>query len=438
MYDHAAATWVEIGRITLSPQYGALSGTTITTVLWAGPPAADCSAYPYADVWYYPPHGVLARHDFHRPAGQRRPSRRRLPRDGRGGLLALGPLTPRRLARPDLLGPGAGARPGRRCRSRSTARSPPRRGRPPARPAARPPAWPPPGSCRKLSATSRSTRATWPPAGPRRRPGVAGRARGASAAEPLGHRPPARVEAGTSGSTLFSTSGAEVEALAGQRVEEQLGLVQRRRLQGGDDHERGAPVVQQPLDRLGPLRRSPAPWSGTAGRTRRCPPGTASRGRGRPPGRRAGWRRLTTRDRAGAVSHAQQPAGEEVGHPVGRLEEVEGVAGRRRVHHDQVVAARRVQLVQPLHGDVLVALDEPAGDVLVQLVVEDAPGRAPVGGVARTRSSHDCLVSSMAAHSSPRGSTPAALNAVGGHPASRRCRAPPARGRRPAGGRGRR
>ena len=78
---------------------------------------------------------------------------------------------------------------------------------------------------------------------------------------------------------------------------------------------------------------------------------------------------------------AQQAAGEEVGHALGRLEEVDGVAGGRGVHDDQVVAARGVDLVQPLHGDVVVALDELAGDVLVERVGQDGLAGRGVGGV---------------------------------------------------------
>src|SRR3546814_9026023 len=48
---------------------------------------------------------------------------------------------------------------------------------------------------------------------------------------------------------------------------------------------------------------------------------------------------------------AQQAAREEVGHPLRRLEEVDGVPGGRRVDDYEVVAARRVDLVEALHGD---------------------------------------------------------------------------------------
>ena len=50
---------------------------------------------------------------------------------------------------------------------------------------------------------------------------------------------------------------------------------------------------------------------------------------------------LMTRDRYGAMSRRRKRLREEVGHALGRLEEVDGVARRRRVDDDQVVAARR-------------------------------------------------------------------------------------------------
>ncbi len=41
-----------------------------------------------------------------------------------------------------------------------------------------------------------------------------------------------------------------------------------------------------------------------------------------------------------------------------------------------------MDLVEPLHGDVVVALDEPARDVLVERVGQDPGRRVPVGSVA--------------------------------------------------------
>ena len=145
-------------------------------------------------------------------------------------------------------------------------------------------------------------------------------------------------------------------------------------------------------------------------------------------------------DHPGAVRRdepAQQAGGEEVRHALGRVEEVEGVAGRRGVHDDQVVAARVVDLVQALHRDVVVALDELAGDVLVQRVGQDGVAGGGVGCVQP-----DQVVPGLLGveHGRPQlalGSTPAASNARRA-PGSRRCRTAPCPARSPAGVPGRR
>ena len=64
---------------------------------------------------------------------------------------------------------------------------------------------------------------------------------------------------------------------------------------------------------------------------------------------------------------------EEAREAAGRLEEVERVAGRRRVDDDQVEAALLVQLVELLHRHVLLRARERAGDVAVEAVRQDAP-----------------------------------------------------------------
>ena len=85
---------------------------------------------------------------------------------------------------------------------------------------------------------------------------------GAAAAEPLGPGRRPLVEE-VRGQHLVEHERAEVELLAGEHVDEELGLVHRRRLEGGDDDERGALVVQQPGDRLGPAARTRRTSSGT-------------------------------------------------------------------------------------------------------------------------------------------------------------------------------
>ena len=73
---------------------------------------------------------------------------------------------------------------------------------------------------------------------------------------------------------------------------------------------------------------------------------------------------------------------EEVGHALRGVEEVERVARRWRVHHDEVVLPLAVDLVEPLHGDVVVRLHEPARDVLVQRVGQNLLAGLGVGRMA--------------------------------------------------------
>src|SRR4029453_1051920 len=87
-----------------------------------------------------------------------------------------------------------------------------------------------------------------------------------------------------------------------------------------------------------------------------------------------------------AVAHrggepTQQATAEELLHALRRVEEVQRVPGGWRVHDDQVVAAGRMQLVQALHRDVVMALDEAGGDVLVKGVDEDGVPSAIIRGV---------------------------------------------------------
>ena len=135
----------------------------------------------------------------------------------------------------------------------------------------------------------------------------------------------------------------------------------------------------------------------------------------------------------------QQPAAEELAHPPGCIEQVERVARRRRVDDDQVVLARRVQVVQLLHRQVVVAVDEAAGDVAVQRIGQHrvAQLRRRVRGGGSVRPSRpSCRASPPTArHGTPR---PASSNADGGTctavlPSGRRARA-----RLPAGEPGRR
>ena len=133
-------------------------------------------------------------------------------------------------------------------------------------------------------------------------------------------------------------------------------------------------------------------------------------------GARGDLEREPPRHEVGLEEPAQHARIEESHEAVGSLEEVEGVAGGRGVDHDQVVGAGAVDLVEPLHGDVLVALHEAAGDVLVQGVLEDASGGDAVGRVAA-----DQLVPRLAGveHGRPQLAPrlhPRLLDHVVGHP----------------------
>ena len=101
--------------------------------------------------------------------------------------------------------------------------------------------------------------------------------------------------------------------------------------------------------------------------------------------RSIGWvAALTTRMPAPRRQHqeAEQAVVEEAGEHAGRLEEVERVAARRRVDHDEVEALVVVQQVQRLGRHVLLGAGQGAGDVAVEGVGEDPLGLLGVGGVA--------------------------------------------------------
>ncbi len=155
----------------------------------------------------------------------------------------------------------------------------------------------------------------------------------------------------------------------------------RSRLEGAHHHEGGPPVAKQALNRLGPLDepavhgleqdeelghvlqelRAEDPVGDLVERPRSHVDEPA----------------LVRRDQ-----QPKQPGREEIGHPPGGFDEVQGVAGRRGVDHDEVEVASRMDLVQPLHGDVVMALDELARDVLVKRIGQDPlpPSRDRVRG----------------------------------------------------------
>ena len=108
--------------------------------------------------------------------------------------------------------------------------------------------------------------------------------------------------------------------------------------------------------------------------------------------------------------HAEDAVVEEAEQAPGRVEEVERVAGRRRVDDDEVEVAVVVELVQLLHRHVLLRAAERAGDVAVEAVVEDAlaPGRSSPRCAVTSWSNVD-FVSSISAESVPPGSARAVV-----------------------------
>ena len=175
---------------------------------------------------------------------------------------------------------------------------------------------------RKLSATSPSTRAATtgssvsPSASSAVRPrhGL-GQLVGAGVAQVLGQH-------------LVEDDRAEVQLARRQLVREELGLAHGRGLEGGDDHEGGAPVREQPRHRLGPLDEPGV---------HRLEQDEELRDVGQELGAEDPVGHLVEGlgghvHQARAVGHdqpAQQARREEVGHALRGVEEVERVAGRR-------------------------------------------------------------------------------------------------------------
>ena len=194
-----------------------------------------------------------------------------------------------------------------------------------------------------------------------------------------------------------------MEPAGGQLLGEELRLAQGHRLEGGDDDEGGPPVRQQAADRLGSLhepvvhRLEEDEELGDVGE---------ELGPEDPVGDLVeGLRGHVDQPRpVGDDQPPQQPRGEEVGHPLRRVEEVERVPGRRGVDDDEVVVARASgsRRAAPWRcsrgsGRTDRRCSGRAG------WRGSRPASCASGAWWRMRASHDSLVSSMAAHSSPLG-----------------------------------
>ena len=172
-----------------------------------------------------------------------------------------------------------------------------------------------------------------------------------------------------------------MEVTGGELLGEELGLAQGHGLEGGHHHEGGPAVGKEATDRLGPLdeagvhRLEEDEELGDVLQELGAEDAVGDLVEG--PGGHVDQARSIGDDQP-----SQEPGREEVGHALGGVEEVESVAGRRRVDDDEVVVALGVDLVEPLHGDVVVTLDEARRDVPVERVGQNLVAGAAVGRVA--------------------------------------------------------
>ena len=149
-----------------------------------------------------------------------------------------------------------------------------------------------------------------------------------------------------------------------------------QRARARHEHEPDVGPGQQRAHRRGPLLEARRTCPGSC--ARKSPRSREHLGAGEA-GERLGHVAACRAGRAGAPSRPAPTAGarsrrgrlvaEEVEDAVGRLEEVEGVGGGRRVEHDEVVVALGGELVELLHGHVLLGAGQGAGHLLVDAVV---------------------------------------------------------------------
>ena len=168
---------------------------------------------------------------------------------------------------------------------------------------------------------------------------------------------------------LVHDHAAEGQLALAQRPPEEVGLGERLDLRHGDEQERRALGGEQRRDVGGPAGEAvvhalePGRQVGEVAQKRHSRDPLDHR-EAEPP-----------RPHPGAKQEAQRPPLHEPREPAGRLEEVERVSRRRRVEHDHVVVAARVQLVEPLHRHVLVCAGDRRGHLPVDPVLEDPLGR---------------------------------------------------------------
>ena len=173
---------------------------------------------------------------------------------------------------------------------------------------------------------------------------------------------------------------AERHPRLGQLAVEEDRLLDRVVLGRGDDQERRRGVLEQRADALGALGEAvdqPAERAeehrqvleqvdaGHALEQREHDAGPAPDDLAADPGR--------------AEEHPDRAALEEAGEAAGRVEEVERVARRRRVEHEQVVVALLVELEQLRDRGELLRAGDRARELLVDPVGEDLVARRRVG-----------------------------------------------------------
>ena len=192
--------------------------------------------------------------------------------------------------------------------------------------------------------------------------------------------------ASSAGSTRLATIAPRHICAFEQRPGEEPGLVARRGLERGHHDERRARVDEQRLDLAGAADETALhrlEQHEEVGDVLQEP-------RAEHPIGHLVERLRRHREQPRPVRHGQPPqqaAAEELDHPARRVEDRQRVARRWRVDDHQVEVAAGVEVVQLLHRQVLVAVHEPAGDVLVERVGEHRVADLGVGCVA-----HDQLV----------------------------------------------
>ncbi len=157
-------------------------------------------------------------------------------------------------------------------------------------------------------------------------------------------------------------------------------LLDRVVLRRGHDQERRGGVLEQRADALGPLREAIDQPRQRAEEHRQILEQVD-----------AGHALEQREDDAGAAADdlaaearrpeedADRASLEEAGQAPGRVEEVKGVARRRRVEHEQVVVALLVELVELGDRGELLRAGDRAGELLVDPVAEDLVARGGVG-----------------------------------------------------------